>query len=159
MINTPLLVGSLLALVVAHGGSAASPVETWPDLLPLFLVLALIAGCLLVVCIVGLLIVLFVGLVLAGSALGILSLSTLVAFARRRPIAGIRAFHYQVWVATLAPLGIVSVGAVLWLLHWHVRNRYIVSIGLLAGASAGLILAFAADRVLSAVYANWSRKH
>jgi len=79
------------------------------------------------------------------SALGIVSSSALIGIFRRRFSSGLRAFHYQICAVAALPagMGVVALGERF--LHAGIPIREVLVVGGVAGACAGLILAFAFD--------------
>jgi len=85
-------------------------------------------------------------------ALGIVSSSAVVAVCCRRFSSGLLAFHYQLCAAVGLPAGVF----VLWLgslaFNLHLGARPILSRGSASGIAAGLLLAFAFDRLARLAY-------
>lgn len=133
--------------LVALASPEVEPLEDFPDPLPLFVVFLFFGVCLVLV---------GIGMVLALAALalsgllvafGVISTSALIALARRRVSAGLRAFHYQLFAIACAPCGVIVFGLAAALLHFPIRHRYVLLFGLFAGISTGLTMAFLSDRL------------
>jgi hypothetical protein len=83
---------------------------------------------------------------------GIVSASASIALFRRRFSAGFRALHYQLCAVVSAPCGIAAFWICASVFHLHCRHRYILLFGLLAGAVAGVVLAFTLDHLSRLAY-------
>jgi hypothetical protein len=146
-----------LPLVVLTSAESA-PTEVLPDPGPLFIIL-LFGGACLVLIGVGIVLAL-AGLALSALlvAFGIVSTSALVALMHRRVSSGLRALHYQLFALIAAPCGVVVLGFGVWLFHLHLRHRYILLFGLLAGVGAGIATAFLFDRIARLFYRRFSAR-
>ncbi len=75
------------------------------------------------------------------AALGMVSLSTVVAIVRGRLSAGFRALHYQLFIVFAWPCGIGVMWVAQWLLHAQMSRRDVVLLGSLLGIAFGAMLA------------------
>jgi hypothetical protein len=146
----------LLMVAVAAGQESVDPTALDPadDFSPMLFLFALIAVCVMlfllgVAIVVGVVAALALGLLVA---LGIISSSALLGILRRKFSTGLRALHYQLCGVAMIPAGI----GVLWLgravFDLSYRTREMLWIGSLAGLCGGLLLAFALDRIVVAIY-------
>ena len=138
--------------LVVRAAADSSPTEVLPDPGPLFGIL-LFGGACLVLIGIGIVLAL-AGLAFSALlvAFGIVSTSALVALIHRRFSSGLRALHYQLFALAAAPCGVIVLEFGAWLFHLHLRHRYILLFGLLAGVGAGVAIAFLFDRVARFVY-------
>ncbi len=146
---------SFLFAAAALGATDAPPVEPMDDSFsPLLFIGVLIVLFLIAVSIM-------VGVIAAvGTAivvgLGIISSSAFIGLFRRRFSSGLRALHYQLCAVAALPAGI----AVLWLashlFNLHLQHRDIFIVGATAGVIAGLLLAFAFDRLVGIAYRRFA---
>lgn len=133
---------------------AEMSIDTSDDFAPGQLFIVLIAiGTLIILIGVGI----FAAAVIAAAtaimvALGITSTAVLTGLLRRRFSSGLRVLHYQLFAVAAMPAGV----GILWLGTWMadsaMRPRFILITGSLAGACAGLALAFSFDLLAKALY-------
>jgi hypothetical protein len=156
MRHSKLIALTLLFLpLIALASAESAPTEVLPDPGPLFIVLLFGGACLVLI---GLGIVLaLTGLAFFALfvAFGIFSTSALVALVRRRLSSGLRALHYQLFGLATAPCGVIILGLGARLFHLHMRHRYILLFGLLAGVGAGVVVAFLFDRATRFLYRHF----
>ena len=125
-----------------------------PFLFALVMVALLATAICFVICVVigVLLIVLFLLTTMILASIGIVSSSAVIALLRRRWSAGVRALHYQLFIAAAWPWGIGATFLACWLLDSPLKWREIFLSGSLIGFAVGALLAFAVDWTLSQVF-------
>jgi len=129
-----------------------APTEVLPDPGPLFIILLFGGACVVLIGIGMVLALVGLGFCALLVVFGIVSTSALVALFHRRLFSGLRALHYQLFALATAPCGVIVLGLGVWLFHVHLRHRYILLFGLLAGVAAGIAIAFLFDRVARLIY-------
>jgi len=147
----------LLLAPIAFGASDAPQIDPSDDFSPMLFPFALVGICI-VLFLIGAGIVVATIVAISTSilvAFGIISSAAFVGILRRRFSSGLRAFHYQICAVATIPAGIGALWVGAHFFTMHLRHRDIFTIGTVAGISAGLLSAFAFDRLAGIAYRHF----